>query len=654
MSGIIWGFVRKDKKDANKELGISMMNYMNQYKIDKFSNIVYKNIFMACGIQYITDESTREIIPFHDMESKIIITADAIIDNRKELLASFNMEGHATSDLTDSEYILLAYKKWGKECTKYLIGDYSFVIYDEKTDEVFCAKDHVGKRTFYYINNDKYFGFCTVANPLILLMDNNIELNERWLSDYIALIGVLQVSEEKESIIKNIFQLGFASTLTLKNNNIEINTYWNPVKDVKPLKLKNEEEYINKFLEVFKEAVNCRCRCKEEVAIKLSSGLDSSSVATLAAKELKKQGKVLKSFTVVPKEGYVSNHKDCYLTDESKLVKELVEYVTNIEDNYCPCENIDATTYINNLSEVLEQPYKFIENSFWMYELPKKAYEDNCRVLLTGQFGNATISFGSYLTMEKTFVKEGKILRAINEINALNKLNGYSRKSFGKDLIVSLLPKRYLKYRFYKNNKDINNFEYSPINKEMIKKWNIEKRFKEKQLIAEGYLTKDLKETRNNMLNPISLSQLSVTETKIGLALGVLDRDPTRDKRVIEFCLSLPSELFLKNGYSRYLIRKAMEGLLPDNIRMHIKSKGLQAADWILRLESNWNNTYEKIKLAVNDPMLDKYLDKNYLIENIKEIENINVDTNEYLLRMYFIVMIVFNFFNDNKLIKIK
>lgn len=654
MSGIIWGFVSKDKKDANKELGIYMMNYMNQYKIDKFSNIVYKNIFMACGIQYITDESTREIIPFHDIENKIIITADAIIDNREELLDLFKMKGHSVSELTDSEYILLAYRKWGKECTKYLIGDYSFVIYDEKTDEVFCAKDHVGKRTFYYINNDKYFGFCTVSTPLICLMDNRIELNERWLSDYIALIGVLQVSEEKENIIKNIFQLGFASTLTIKNNNIEINNYWNPVRDVKLLKLKSEEEYISKFLEVFSEAVNCRCRCKDGVSIKLSSGLDSSSVAAIAAKELKKQGKKLKSFTVVPKEGYVSNYKSCYLTDESELVKELVEYVTNIEDSYCPCENIDGTTYIDKLSEVLEQPYKFIENSFWMYELPRKAYENNCRVLLTGQFGNATISFGSYLTMEKTFVKEGKILRAINEINALNKLNGYSRKSFGKDLIVSLLPKRYLKYRFYKNNKDINNFEYSPINKEMIKEWSIEKRFKEKKLIAEEHLTKDLKETRNNMLNPISLSQLSLAETKIGLALGVLDRDPTRDKRVIEFCLSLPSGLFLKNGYSRYLIRRSMEGLLPDNIRMHIKSKGLQSADWIIRLESNWNSTYERIKLAVNDPMLDKYLDKDYLKKNIKEIENINSDTNEYLLRMYFIVMILFNFFNKNRLIKIK
>lgn len=646
MSGIIWGFIRKNKEEASMDLGLDMMSFMKPYNIDNYNYIVYNNIFFGCGIQYITEESVNEILPYHDKEDKLIITADAIIDNRDDLLRLFDINIDNISDLSDSQYILKAYKIWGKKCVDYLVGDFSFVIYDIEKDEVFCAKDHVGKRTFYYVNNDEYFGFCTLSNPLVLLLEDKPKLNERWLSDYLALIGVIQVSEDLETIISDIKQLPFASILLLKNNEIIINKYWDPVENVKPLLLKTEEEYIEKFIDIFKEAVNCRCRSINQVGIKLSSGLDSSSVSVFASRYLKEKNKKLKSYTVVPKDGFISDLPKYYLTNEQELVEELVEYVGNIDPKFCKCENINSTTYINRLIEVLEQPYKFVENSFWMYELPRIASEDNCKVMLTGQFGNATISYGNYLNMVKTFFSEGKIIYGIKEINQINKSTGLSRKLFYKDLCKSFLPKWYRNWKIKHSERGNTDFQYCPINKSLIEKWNIRERFTEKELMGNGKVASILYEDRQRLLNPISLSQLSIVETKIGLALGVLDRDPTRDKRVIEFCMSIPSWMFLKDGYSRYLIRKSMKGYLPDSIRMHIKSKGLQAADWVERLDEDWQDTFSEIRDVINNNYLDKYIDIEYLKKNLENIRQIDDKSDIYLFRMYLIILILYKYLN--------
>ena len=376
MSGIIWGFINKKGKEVSPELGISMMDYMLQYKIDRYKYTYHKNVFMGCGLQYITEESEREILPYYDEENKVFITADAIIDNREELIKLLELNIADVSELTDSEYILLAYKKWNNECIKYLIGDFSFVIFDENKDEVFCAKDHVGKRTFYYVNNENYFGFCTVANPLIVLMKEKASVNQRWLSDYISLTGVAQVSEEKEYILNEINQLPFANIMILKDGNLKISRYWNPEKDIKPLKLKDEKAYIEEFRRIFLEAVNCRCRAKGNVGIKLSSGLDSSAVSVFAAQNLKKVDKKLKSYTVVPKKGFTNNYPKSLLPDETELVKELVDYVQNIDAKFCDCLGADSITCIEDLLLYLEQPYKFIENSYWLYEFTKLAEKD--------------------------------------------------------------------------------------------------------------------------------------------------------------------------------------------------------------------------------------------------------------------------------------
>lgn len=636
MSGIIWGYINKNINSVNDEYGLNMMKFMKQYKINKYNWLVDKNVFMGCGLIYITEESISEILPLYDEDNKLIITCDAIIDNRDELLELLNISNKKVSDFTDSEYILMSYKKWGENCVNYLLGDYTFVIYNQNNNKIFAARDAIGQRTLYYYNDDDFFAFSTVTDPLLYGINKHFNINERWLTDFLAIDGVGNISENIETINEDILQLQPAHILSIKNNTIEIKEYWNPINNLKKLKKKSEKEYIDEFLNLFKMAIRCRIRSKDNIGIMLSSGLDSSSIAVLAAELLKSDNKKLKSYTSVP--FYKSNYDEnsFYICNEGDIVKELVDYIGNIEMNLCDFSKSNSVSVINELINAYGQPYKIIENSYWLKNILDAAAKDNCKVMLTGQFGNATISYGDFMVVEKSLIKKFKFIRAINEINNISKTYNISRKKIYRKVINSFLPFEYLKKK-----PKLNKYEYCPVNKKLIKKWDVEKRFKILGINSPVYKIKDLNKTRKSLMDPITRSHLNALQVNISLASGVLRRDPTSDKRIVEFCMSLPSNLLVNNGIERYLIRKSMEGLLPDSIIKNYKYRGLQGADWVYRLQNNWDKTYIEIKDAIEDKIIEKYIDKEYLIKNIELIRKIDKKTDLNLIRMYLIVLIL-------------
>ncbi|WP_160689313.1 asparagine synthase-related protein [Clostridium sp. C2-6-12] len=610
MSGIIWGIINLDEKQVSEELGKSMIKSMEKYKIDSYKYILEKNVFVGCGIQYITTESLRERLPYYDTESKLIITADAIIDNREELLDEFELKKNKVEDFTDSEYILMAYKKWGKECPKHLLGNFCFTIWNEEKQELFCGRDHLGTRTYYYYYNGNKFAFCTVSSPLINLIEGKVELNERWIVDYLALDGG-HVTEDEETIYKEIKQLQAAHTFVITNDKFEKHIYWNPVEKIKELKLSTDKEYIDAFLNIYTEAIRCRLRGRDEIGLWISGGLDSSSVAAIASKLLKNQGKILKTFSAVPMKQFKDDKIDNRIRDESNNVRLLSEFIGNMDTNFYAFQESNGFNVIDELISIFERPYKIVQNSYWLNNLLKKAISKNCRVVMNGAYGNLTVSFGDFFIHEKTLFSKGKIIKLIREINYFSKNKNISRKRIIKDVIKYLLPHKIKKNIFYRKNPNYDMFEDLPVNNELIEKWNVYERFNDKKLneiIDEAMVLNKAKEI---LIDPIHDSEVLDIINKMALSNGIIFRDPTADIRVIEFCLSLPTEQYFKDGVDRRLIRNSMKGLIPEKIRMNMNKSGLQAADWIQRLIPIWEEIYVEIEKAVNEKDIEKYININ-------------------------------------------
>jgi asparagine synthase (glutamine-hydrolysing) len=187
--------------------------------------------------------------------------------------------------LIDAESILNAYEKWGADCVKHLLGDFAFAIWDDRRKRLFCARDHFGVKPFFYTHTGNSFNFSSSLNELKI----STELNEIAIGDYL-LFGVNQ--DQSTTIFKEIQRLPPGHTLTVENNQFKIQRYWTP--SLPPeVRFRDPETYVERFSELLDSAVADRLGTGR-VAISMSGGLDSTSLAAIASKHAEVAG-----FTVV-------------------------------------------------------------------------------------------------------------------------------------------------------------------------------------------------------------------------------------------------------------------------------------------------------------------------------------------------------------------
>jgi asparagine synthase (glutamine-hydrolysing) len=607
----ICGIFNINGNEVQGEISSKMMEKLSRYKVDDLGTWNKGEIFLGCAIQYITPESKLEKLPYYDDIEGLVITADAIIDNRSELFSLMNVSESEWDNITDSQLILRAYKKWGEECPNYLIGDFSFAIWNEKTKELFCARDHVGNRSFYFYSSSNIFAFCTLTKPLLCVCEEGAKLNDEWIANFLSLEGPIHEVDSNQTVYAAINQLLPAYTIKVNAIGMIKKQYWDPLK-LSEIRFKTDEEYEQAFRKVFFEAVHCRLRSIGSVGVMLSGGLDSGSVACIAAQKLAASGKRLKSFTAIPFSGYKDWLPKNVVADESEFIEAIAEHAKNIDITYCSSEGKNSVTDIEEYIDFLEQPYKFVRNFFWANEIASVAVKNNCSVLLDGQYGNFTISFGDLFTHLITLFRRGKWLSIEREIRAYSKFRNYKRLDITKDFMKIILPDNikgiYYKMKGKKQCNQKNEFQ-TPVNPELAFKYKVDERFKRNCIGPYSKINADLTEVRKAFASPIFFSQVGAVDTKTSLKYGLIKRDPTRDKRVIEFCLSLPSEQYVRNGQERNLIRRSMIGVLPDKVRLNYDITGTQSADWIQRLLPMWQEIKKELGNMLKEENFKLYID---------------------------------------------
>ncbi|GAE94772.1 asparagine synthetase [Gracilibacillus boraciitolerans JCM 21714] len=226
----------------------------------------------------------------------------------------------------------------------------------------------------------------------------------------------------------------------------------------------------------------------------------------------------------------------------------------------------------------MEMPYKFFENSFWLKGIHEQAQDHGVKVLLNGARGNFTISWGKALDYYSNLIRQFKWMKLSKEVKLYSGNNSVSQKrvlfSIGKRVAPFLEPTKNL-------------FTFPElINKSFAAETDAFERISD--INTDGLKNDEIRQmhfTQSCMWNVTGTSA-----TKQSLKYGMWDRDPTNDLRVIQFCLSLPDDQFVNNGLDRALIRNATKGYLPDKIRLNQRVRGIQAADWLYRMQPVWEN----------------------------------------------------------------
>lgn len=596
-----------------KNHGLQMMQALRKFPADDVQIWSKENIFLGNHAQWITPESIGEQLPFHDYDRQLTITSDAMIDNRNELFDKLGIHHEERKIMPDGQLILLAYSKWGEDVVKHLIGDFAFMIWDEKKQKLFGARDFSGTRSLYYYHNGEKFAFCTVIGPLLRLPYIKRQLNEEALAEFLAIPNMIDAVSVSETIIKDIQQIAPSHTITVINGKVKQVEY-QALSFGKEIKFKNDEEYVEAFRDVFQKAVDSRLRTYKPVGSQLSGGLDSGSVVSFAVKTLEKQNKKLHTYSSIPVKDFDDYTPDFYFPDERPFISATVDYVGNIEEHYLSLDDKNSYTDINGWLEIIETPYKSFENSFWIKGTFEEASKEGIGILLSGARGNFTISWGP------AFDYYAHLLKRIRWIHFAQELKNYSRNlGIGRKILLEPIGKTAFPFLDKEEN-----YRFPPlINPGFAAKTNVYKRIKRFGIEANGFSKQTINNQRNFMIeNGFIWNTNGTTFTKLSLQYGLLLRDPTNDIRVVNYCKSIPINQFINKGMDRALIRNATQGYLPDQVRLNQQYKGVQGMDWVHRMSSNWTDLIRETQALLKNKYVTQYLNKESIYKALSKVKD--------------------------------
>jgi asparagine synthase (glutamine-hydrolysing) len=370
--------------------------------------------------------------------------------------------------------------------------------------------------------------------------------------------------------------------------------YWR-MEDTPDIRLGADRDYVELLLETYGEAVRSRLRAIRPVATTLSGGLDSSSVTALVARELRACGRRLQAYTWVPGYDAGPSH-DKRVTDEGPLADDLARIAGNV-DVHRITGNVDPVAAIKRMIDVEAAPVVAPSNAAWVDETLRAVVDHGAGSLLTGIFGNATVSWAGLGS--QSWREDGRAF-------------GWPAAARGvvRPLLPAVAGRMYRRIRDGRRGSQIMwPLRYAPIGRDFARRLDLERRLDEStEYQALFRIPADSRAARLQILFPDSLTtgaHWAALEARYGVSFSA----PTIDKRVLELCLGIPDRVFsARDRQRRWLIREAMRGLVPDSIRLN-PYRGAQGADLLPRLRAYGGSI--EAALAENDavPLVRELVD---------------------------------------------
>ena len=280
MSGIV-GIINLDGAPVDRPLLEELTDFMAFRGPDDRGIWVDGPIGFGHTMLRTTWESENEQQPC-SLDGRVWITADARVDGRDDLVRKLAAKGREVSKgATDPQLILHAYHAWGEGCVQHLLGDFACAIWDRDRQRLFCARDHLGAKPFFYAKVANVLLLSNTLNCLRLHPDVTDRLNDLAIADFL-LFG--QNQELSTTSFADIRRLPPAHTLTWSAAGLRLSRYWE-LTEGETIEFKRKSDYVERFHELLRAAVNDRLRT-DRAGVFMSGGLDSSVIAATASQLL--------------------------------------------------------------------------------------------------------------------------------------------------------------------------------------------------------------------------------------------------------------------------------------------------------------------------------------------------------------------------------
>ena len=529
---------------------LQVINHLQQHRgpdgNDTWSHTSQYLGFAHCRLSIIDREGGRQ--PMQDRAGNWL-TYNGEIYNYLELRSLLGVDNFATK--SDTEVILHAYQQWGEDCVTHFQGMFSFALWDEANQILFCGRDRFGIKPFYYtiVNNQLYFASEIKA---LLPFINQIETDLEGFQDYLT----FQLCLAGKTLFKGIHELPPGHILRVVNGSLEIRRYWEVYYDI-------DFDHTAKFFEekltyLLSESVRLHLRSDVPLGAYVSGGLDSSLIASLANQQSSKE---LIGFT-----GKFSCGSDY---DESHYARKLSQWCGfDLQEI-----DITANDFIEHIRQIiyhLDYPVAG-PGSFPQYMVSKLASQSR-KVILGGQGGDEI--FGGYTRYLIAYFEQclkGAIDGTMNNGNFivtyesiipnLTALRNYKPllQKFWSEGLFENMDRRYfhLINRISDLKEEINwelLSDYSPFE-------TFQRIFNGNNIHKESYFDR-----MTHFDFKTLLPALLQVEDRVSMAHSIESRVPLLDHPLVEMAATIPSDIKFKDGTMKQVFKDAMSSFLPDVI----------------------------------------------------------------------------------------
>ena len=476
--------------------------------------------------------------PMFSCDKRYCIIFNGEIYNFIELREELKNKGYEFQTSTDTEVILSSYIEWGKECLHKFNGDWSFVIYDIQTKEIFGARDRYGIKPFYYYKDDDRLIFASEIKAIIPLLKNRTP-NEKLIYEYLM---YNRTDQSEETFFKNVVKLKHGYYFILQGEELEVKQWY----DLKE-KLKNPVAIdTTKYRELLKRAIEIRLRSDVPIGVSLSGGIDSSSITSIVYNDFDQ--KSIHTFSAV--------YGKREWADESDFID---AYNKTLKNMHFTSPNAD--TFYNDFEDFIEAQGEPIASigPYAQYKVMELA-QGNVTVTLDGQGADEQLAgyhyfFGSYY---KELFTSFKWLRLVKEVTYY--LAKHKSIEALKYMLFYLLPGSV--------QRKLGGKIYGYINDDFASKWE-----QESTLGEDLYNPKTLNESLVDHFE-YKLEHLLKWDDLNAMNFSIESRVPFLDHHLVEATLPSSPKLKIDKAETKYLLRESVKDILPEKIYKRRDKKG--------------------------------------------------------------------------------
>jgi len=574
----IYGILRFDGHPVTKDETAAVREEVRNLGPDRQEEWSSEILTLGHAMRCITKEDALGSQPLADEDASRVLSADLRLDNREELSAELGLSASQVRGMPDSEILMKAVHRWGKEAWQRCVGAMGCALWDFRCRRLVLARDAMGERTIYFYTSPRFLAFASDLKLIGTFPGIDLQTNKVALADCLF----CNWTDQNRTWFKDVRQIPPGTSLTVTpEGRLTFNTYFdrNSIPDVR---FKSRQDYLEAFEERLSVAVRRQTRGAKGVLTHLSSGLDSSAVTAFAAPVLAEQNRPHFAFTLsspVGQQRYVPSGR---FADERPLASKTAALYPNIRHVAYPFPDTALLEDMHHYSSFNQKIFIPMPYNHAGYEAAVvHAAARGANLVLNGSSGNFGFSYTGFDAMTHHLLNR-RWSTGLRLLRATAKARKRSVAATSYQFILAPL----LRWWLLRLSTPLP--LGGPALQSMINRIPLQRSFlhdhdmlqRARRSSGLNFIYGAIPDTRDKIFQYFQGPHWAKDmDRHFKIRHGVEVRDPLSDRDLVAFCLGIPESCYLTGGRPRAMAVDILKNKIPDEV-IRCPQRGFQQANW--------------------------------------------------------------------------